>query len=69
MTTSFDTDPNTQTVAAAWASSPLGQPEREVRYGFATAEPTESEDQKSPAKRAILAAALASGVQTGGIDT
>jgi hypothetical protein len=42
MTTSYDTDPNTQTIAAAWASSELGQPESEVRYGFATTGPTES---------------------------
>ena len=60
-----DTDPNTHTLAAAWASSPLGQPEREVRYGFATVGPTEavaSDDPQPVAKRAILAAALASGV-------
>ena len=41
MTTTCDTDPNTQTIAAAWASSPLGQPEGEVPSGFATAGPTE----------------------------
>lgn len=35
MTTHYDTDPNTQTFAAAWASSELGQPENEVRWGFA----------------------------------
>jgi hypothetical protein len=67
MTTTYDADPNTQTIAAAWASSPLGQPEREVRYGFATAEPAESDEPKSPAKRAILAAALASGVIGGAV--
>jgi hypothetical protein len=67
MTTTYETDPNTQTIAAAWASSPLAQPEREVRYGFATAGPTESDEPKSPAKRAILGAALASGVIGGAV--
>jgi len=66
MTANYDTDPNTDTIAAAWASSPLGQPERDVRYGFATAGPTDSvitaNGPKSSAKRALLAAALASGV-------
>lgn len=74
MTTTYETDPNTQTIAAAWASSPLGQPDREVGYGFATADPTEPDapteiaaaarpvETTFPAKRAILAAAAASGV-------
>lgn len=66
MTTTYDTDPNTKTVVAAWASSELGQPEREVRWGFTTPEPTEYE-QRPPAKRAILAAALASGVIGGAV--
>lgn len=68
MTTNFDTDPNTQTVAAAWASSPLGQPEREVRFGFAPTGPTEAfaDDEPRPdRKNAILAAALAAGVIAG----
>lgn len=67
MTTTYDPDPDTRTVAAAWASSELGQPEREVRYGFTTADPAESDKQKPPAKRAILAAALASGVIGGAV--
>jgi len=67
MTTTYDADPNTQTVAAAWASSPLGQPEREVRYGFAADMPVQSDEPKSPAKRAILAAALAAGVVGGAV--
>ncbi|HET6732798.1 hypothetical protein [Mycobacterium sp.] len=76
MTTNFDTDSNTQTVAAAWApytqtiaaawsSSPLGQPEHEDRLGLATTGPTESvipEEPQPSARRALLAAALASGV-------
>ena len=66
MTTNFDTDPNTQTVAAAWASSPLGQPEREVRYGFAAPDSDDSPAGESfDAKRAVIAAALASGVIAG----
>ncbi len=38
MTSTFDPDPKTQTVqtvASAWSSSELGQPEREARFGFA----------------------------------
>jgi len=62
MTTTHDTDPNTATIAAAWASSELGQPEREVRYGFPPADPPEFDEQKAPVRRAIVAAALASGV-------
>jgi hypothetical protein len=67
MTTNFDTDSSTQTIAAAWASSPLGQPEREVRYGFAPTGTTESVTVKptSDRKRAPLVAALASGVIAG----
>jgi hypothetical protein len=63
MTTNYETDSSTQTIAAAWASSALGQPEREVRYGFAPG-PDESatDDHPSDAKRAVLAAALACGV-------
>ena len=66
MTTDFGTDPNTQTVAAAWASSPLGQPEREVRYGFAAPDSDDFPASESfDAKRAVIAAALASGVIAG----
>ena len=61
MTTTCDTDPNTQTIAAAWASSPLGQPEGEVPSGFATAGPTEPvtarADERS-AKRVMVATGL-----------
>jgi hypothetical protein len=67
VTTNFDTDSSTQTIAAAWASSPLGQPERGVRYGFAPTGTTESVTVKptSDRKRALLVAALASGVIAG----
>jgi hypothetical protein len=68
MTTNLDTDPNTQTVAAAWASSPLGQPEREGRFGFAPAGSTEAfaDDEPRPdRKKAIVAAALTAGVIAG----
>ena len=67
MTTTHDTDPNTATIAAAWASSELGQPEREVRYGFPPADPPEFDEQKAPVRRAIVAAALASGVIGGAV--
>jgi hypothetical protein len=62
MTTTYDTEPNTQTIAVAWASSPLGQPEREVRYGFATTSPTEpvtAFEVQPTAERVMIAAGLA----------
>lgn len=65
MTTTYDTDPNTQTIAVAWASSPLGQPEREVRYGFATTGPTEpvtASEEQPTAERVMIAAGLACGI-------
>jgi hypothetical protein len=70
MTTTCDTDPNTQTIAAAWASSPLGQPDGEVRSGFATAGPTEPvtarADERS-AKRVMVATGLACGIGAGAL--
>jgi len=68
--TTFDIDPNTQTVASAWASSSLGQPEREVRFGFAPepaadTEPVEVVTRRPVAKHAIIAAALACGIGGG----
>jgi len=65
MTTSYDPEPNTQTIAVAWASSPLGQPEREVRYGFATTGPTEPAtafEVQPTAERVMIAAGLACGI-------
>jgi hypothetical protein len=65
MTTTYDTDPNTQTIAVAWASSPLGQTEREVRYGFATTSPTEpvtAFEVQPTAERVMIAAGLACGI-------
>ena len=65
MTTTYDTDPNTQTIAVAWASSPLGQPEREVRYGFATTSPTEpvtAFEVQPTVARVMIAAGLACGI-------
>ena len=70
MTTSYDTDPNTQTIAAAWASRELGQPEREARYGFATTGPTESvtaSEEEPTARRVMVAAGLACGVAAGAL--
>ncbi len=64
----YDTDPNTQTIAAAWASSQLGQPEREVGYGFATTGPTESvtaSEEEPTARRVMVAGGLACGVAAG----
>ena len=70
MTTTCDTDPNTQTIAAAWASSPLGQPEGEVPSGFATAGPTERvtarADERS-AKRVMVATGLVCGIGAGAL--
>jgi hypothetical protein len=70
MTTSYDTDPNTQTIAAAWASSELGQPDSEVRYGFAATDPTESvttSEEEPTARRVMVAAGLACGVAAGAL--
>jgi hypothetical protein len=74
MTTTYDTEPNThtiaaQTVATAWASSPFGQSEDEVGYGFAIpAEPINQLDAvetRSLVKHAVIATALASGICAG----
>ena len=69
MTTTRDTDPDTHTIADAWASSPLGQPEGEVRYGFATTgggDAVVGVDQPQPlATRAPRTAALAFGLVAG----
>ncbi len=67
MTTTYDTDPNTQTIAVAWASSPLGQPESEVRYGFATTGPVIPSEEDPTAKRVMLAAALACVIAAGAL--
>jgi hypothetical protein len=69
MTTTYNTDPNTQTVASAWASSPLGQPDYEVGHGFAT-EPVaelapQAQKSRPIGKHAVIAAALAGGIGTG----
>jgi hypothetical protein len=65
--TTYDTNPNTQTIAAAWAFSPLGQPEREVRYGFATTGPVAASDEQPTAKRVMLTAALSCGIAAGAL--
>ena len=69
MTTTRDTDANTHTIADAWASSPLGQPEGDVRYGFATTgggDAVVGVDQSQPlATRAPRTAALAFGLVAG----
>ncbi|MCT7659431.1 hypothetical protein [Mycobacterium deserti] len=74
MTTSYDTESNIQTVAAAWASSPLGQPEDDARYGFGFAgspprdqneRAAEADDPPRAVKHAVLAAALACGIGVG----
>jgi hypothetical protein len=66
MSTIDETDPNTQTIASAWASSPLGDPVSGPTELWETDGPTEAvappDDQPPVAKRAILSAALASGV-------
>lgn len=66
MTTSYDTDPNTQTVAAAWASSPLGQPDHDGGFGvteraeYVTSTADPAADERRPVfKHAIVALALA----------
>ena len=62
MTTTYDVDPNTNTIAAAWASSELGEPDDDCR-GFAAADEIEPVDDETPTtKWALLAAALAVGI-------
>jgi hypothetical protein len=84
MSTTYETDSNTQTVSAgydiephtqtvqtvatAWASSPLGQleyPEYEVGSGFAPEPVSDSEDRRPVAKHAVVALALAGGIGAG----
>lgn len=69
MTTTYDTDPNTQTVAAAWVSSPLSQPERGVRHGLApdTTGPVPTFEEPPIAKRVMLAAGLTCGIAAGAL--
>jgi hypothetical protein len=70
MTTTYDTDPNTQTIAAAWASSLLGQAKPEVGDGFATAGPDAAvtyRDEPPTAKRVMVAAGLACGIAAGAL--
>lgn len=72
MTTSYDIDPNTQTVAAAWASSPLGQPEFEESFDFA--DPAETvvhqsvrtaDEPRSLVRHRIVVLAMAGGIAVG----
>ncbi|MGV0792634.1 hypothetical protein [Mycolicibacterium sp. XJ1819] len=69
MSTTYDTEPQTATVAAAWASSALGQPDDERRLGFA--EPTQPvgvpdvEARRPVARHALIALALAGGIGAG----
>jgi hypothetical protein len=68
MTTTYDADPNTQTIAAAWASSSLGQPDREV--GYAATGPTElatTSEEEPTARRVMVATGLACGIAAGAL--
>jgi hypothetical protein len=67
-TESVRADNEPQTTASAWSSSPLGQLDHQVRFGFALTGPTETiadDDPRPGRKKAILAAALAAGVIAG----
>jgi hypothetical protein len=67
-TESVRTDNEPQTTASAWSSSPLGQLDHEVRFGFAQTGATETiahDEPRPDRKKAILAAALAAGVIAG----
>lgn len=73
--TTFDTDPNTQTVAAGWSSSPLGNPDHDFfladldpadpATATAPAPVAEGDRRRPPARHAIVAAALACGIGGG----
>ena len=53
-------DPDAYTISAAWASSPLGEPDDDINDSFET---IEAVDEPKPAtNRAALAAALAAGI-------
>ena len=53
-------DPDAYTISAAWASSPLGEPDDDISDSFET---IEAVDEPKPAtNRAALAAALAAGI-------
>ena len=68
MTTYYDTDPKTQTIAAAWASSELGQPDQEV--GFDTTGPTElatTSEEEPTARRVMVATGLGCGIAAGAL--
>ncbi len=69
MNTTYDTDPSTSTFAAAWASSPLGDPvsgPTELWETVEYAEPADPEAKpKSLAKHVALVAALACGIGLG----
>ena len=70
MTTSYDTDPHAPTIAAAWASSSLGQPDTEVGHGFAPTgvDAVVSEFAEPPtAKRAMVAAGIACAIAAGAL--
>lgn len=70
MTTSYDTDPHAPTIAAAWASSPLGQPDTEVGHGFEATVPSApiaDLDEPATAKRALVAAGVAFAVAAGAL--
>lgn len=53
-------DPDTYTISAAWASSPLGEPDDEISDRFETIEAVG--EPKPPTNRAALAAALAASI-------
>lgn len=63
--TTFDTDPDTQTVAAAWASSELGQPDLHTHYGFPPGPTTDADAMRPMRKHAVLSVALACGIGAG----
>ena len=70
MTTSYDTDPHAPTIAAAWASSSLGQPDTEVRHGFDATDVDEvvtDLDEPPTAKRVMVAAGIACAVAAGAL--
>ncbi|MCV7278507.1 hypothetical protein H7J88_02460 [Mycolicibacterium flavescens] len=65
--TTFQTDPDTQTVAAGWSSSPLGGPDHDFLLDD-PAEPTQVADTdsaRSVSRHALIAAALAFGIGGG----
>ena len=70
MTTSYDTDPNSPTIASAWASSPLGEPDTEIGHRFEAtgfSAPITDPGEPATAKRVMVTAGIACATAAGAL--